>query len=68
MSKDKAVEDDMKPEYDFSSGRVERGKFREFAAKSRATRVLSPELAARFPDDASVNAALLELLRLKQAS
>lgn len=63
-----ADRDDMLPEYDFTTGRVERGKFSEFAQRARAVRVLEPDLAKEFQDSEAVNAALRELLRLRRES
>jgi hypothetical protein len=54
--------DDMRPEYDFSQG--VRGK--HYQAYGTGTNVvfLEPDIAAVFPDSASVNQALRLLVRL----
>lgn len=62
-------EAEMREEYDFSRlKRVDREVFFERLLRERGGRMLNPELARRFPDDESVNAALSELLRLKRDS
>ena len=54
-------EDEMLPEYDFSSG--ERGKFaNEYAAGSNVV-VLEPEIAKFFKNSEAVNDALRKLLK-----
>ena len=57
---------DMLDEYDFSKG--VRGKYAKRYAEGSNVVVLSPELAAIFPDSASVNAALLALVNLARKS
>lgn len=56
--------DEMRPEYDFSQG--VRGK--HFKAYQAGTNVvfLEPDIAAAFPDSASVNQALRLLVRLSK--
>ena len=56
--------DDMRPEYDFSQG--VRGK--HYKAYQAGTNVvfLEPDIAAAFPDSASVNQALRLLVRLSR--
>ena len=56
--------DDMRPEYDFSQG--VRGK--HYTAYRAGTNVvfLEPDIAAAFPDSASVNQALRLLVRLSK--
>ena len=56
------------PEYDFTSGRVEQGKFLGHAQRAKATRVLEPDLVEKFQDSQAVNEALREYLRLKRES
>jgi len=52
--------------YDWS--RATRGRYASKAAKATALlRILAPELAARFPDSRSVNAALRALIALQAA-
>ncbi len=55
-------EDTMLPEYDFSRGR--RGVTAERYARGSNIVVLEPDVAAAFPDAASVNEALRALLRI----
>jgi hypothetical protein len=58
-------EDDIRPEYDFSSG--VRGK--HFEAYRAGTNVvfLDPDLVEAFPDSASVNQALRLLVKLSRS-
>ncbi len=49
--------DEMKPEYDFSTG--QRGRYAGRYTGGTNLVVLSPDLAAVFPDSDSVNEALL---------
>jgi hypothetical protein len=51
----------MRPEYDFSKG--VRGKYAERFAQATNLRVLDEDMAAAFPDSASVNEALRKLIR-----
>ena len=52
--------------YDWT--RAERGRYAAKAAKATALlRILDPELAARFPDSGSVNAALRAMLAIQAA-
>jgi len=53
---------EMLPEHDFSGG--ERGKFAHLYAQGSNIVVLSPDVAAAFPDSASVNEALRALLAI----
>ncbi len=55
-------EDTMLPEYDFSKGR--RGVTAARYARGSNIVVLEPDVAAAFPDAASVNDALRALIRL----
>lgn len=62
-------DDNMLPEYDFSGGI--RGKYvHRFAAPTATPTVveLSPDVAAVFPDAASVNEALRTLLRIARSN
>jgi hypothetical protein len=52
----------MRPEYDFSGG--VRGKYTEAYRKGANVVLLDPEVAAAFPDSASVNQALRGLLAI----
>lgn len=61
-------DDGMLPEYDFGSSQVIQGRSYRRVRELRARRQLTPELAERFPDDKSVNAALEEYLRMKRES
>jgi hypothetical protein len=56
------------PEYDFTRGRVEQGKFLGQSQRAKATRVLAPDLVEKFQDSEAVNEALREYLRLKRES
>lgn len=63
MKKPESQKDTLRAEYkrsDFPKGLV-RGKYAQQAATSNIV-VIDPELAAAFPDSASVNAALRALL------
>ena len=53
--------DDVRKEYDFRSG--VRGKYAADYAKGRNVVLLAPDVAAYFPDSASVNEALRVLVR-----
>lgn len=57
--------DELRPEYDLSTlkGRV-RGKYASRYKRGTNLVLLSPDVAAHFPDDQSVNAALRKLLRV----
>jgi len=55
---------DMIDEYDFSKG--VRGKYAKRYAEAAKTVVLDPDVAAMFPDAASVNEALRALVRIAQ--
>ena len=55
--------EEMLPEYDFSNG--VRGKYAKQAANSNIV-VLSPDVAAAFPNDEAVNNALRALLTIAQ--
>lgn len=60
--------DEMRPEYDFRTMRgVVRGKYAaRYRERLRLVR-LSADVAASFPDEASVNAALRAYLRSQKA-
>jgi hypothetical protein len=57
---------DLLPEYDFSKG--VRGKYAARYAKGSNVVVIAPDLAAIFPDSASVNEALRSLVKLARKS
>jgi hypothetical protein len=57
---------EMLDEYDFSKG--VRGKYAKRYAEGNNVVVLSPDLAAIFPDSASVNEALRALVNLARKS
>ena len=59
------MDDDMRPEYDFSGG--VRGKYYEAYQRSRNVIILDPDVAAIFPDSASVNEALRLLAKVAQS-
>ena len=63
-----AEETEMAPEYDFEGPNVVQGRTYQRLQEFRRRRLLNPELAERFPDDASVNAALEEYVRFKRES
>jgi len=54
--------DEILPEYDFRGG--VRGKYAERYAEGTNVVLLDPDVAAAFPDAASVNAALRALLEI----
>src|SRR5712691_2047618 len=56
--------DEMRPEYDFSQG--VRGKHYKAYQSSTNVVFLEPDIAAVFPDSASVNQALRLLVRLSK--
>jgi hypothetical protein len=63
---DRRPREDSLQRYDWS--RATRGKYRAKAARaSTLLRILDPELASRFPDSRSVNAALRALSALEKA-
>ncbi len=65
MNQNSEMDDDLRPEYDFSKMPiVARGPGR---IRVRATVQLEPDVAALFPDDASVNEALRLMIRMMQS-
>ena len=54
--------DDMKPEYDFSTG--ERGRYAKRFEEGTNLVLLAPDVAKVFPDAESVNAALRVFVRI----
>ena len=60
MSKAKTDSSDMRPEYDFSGGI--RGKYAGRFHRDCTVVVLDPDVAEAFPDAASVNETLREVL------
>lgn len=63
-----AEDAEMLDEYDFESPDVVQGRTYQRLQEFRRRRLLSPEMAERFPDDESVNAALQEYLQSKRES
>jgi hypothetical protein len=61
------IEDELRPEYDFSkmAGGV-RGKYVERYRAGTNLALLDPDIAQAFPTDASVNEALRLLLQISQ--
>ncbi len=60
------VNEDMRPEYDFSGG--VRGKYYEAYMQSSNVVVLDPDVAEIFRDSASVNEALRLLAKIAKAT
>jgi hypothetical protein len=59
-AKTDASDTDMRPEYDFSGGI--RGKYASRFSRDSTVVVLDPDIAEAFPDAASVNETLREVL------
>ena len=59
------VNDEMKPEYDFSGG--VRGKYYQAYMQSSNVIILDPDVAEIFRDSASVNEALRLLARIAKS-
>ena len=59
------VNDEMRPEYDFSGG--VRGKYYEAYIKANNVVVLDPDVAEIFRDSASVNEALRLLAKIAKS-
>jgi hypothetical protein len=57
--------DEMRPEYNFSGG--VRGKYYEAYTQSSNVVILDPDVAAIFPDSASVNEALRLLAKVAKS-
>ena len=66
MSPDKANNEDMLPEYDFSNG--ERGKYAKQYAGGTNVVLLSPDVAEAFPNAEAVNNALRALVNIARQS
>jgi hypothetical protein len=60
------VDEEMRPEYDFSGG--VRGKYYEAYMKSSNIVVLDPDVAEIFRDSASVNEALRLLAKIAKST
>lgn len=63
------VKDDLRAEYDFAA--IKRGARGKYLARYRTGTnlvLLSPDVAAFFPDDYSVNAALRDLIQVAKSS
>lgn len=68
MSKADSLDDDLRPEYDFTS--MKGGVRGKYAAKLQAASnlvLLEPEIAAAFPSDEAVNEALRGVLTTTRA-
>lgn len=61
-----AEDTEMRPEYGFEKMKLAQGRMRTRLMERACTRLLTPELAKRFPDDESVNEALREYLQLRR--
>ena len=61
-----AINDEMKPEYDFSGG--VRGKYYEVYKQATNVVVLDPDVAEVFRDSASVNEALRLLTKIAKST
>ena len=61
-----AINDEMKPEYDFSGG--VRGKYYEAYKQATNVVVLDPDVAEVFRDSASVNEALRLLTKIAKST
>ena len=70
MNQNSAMDDDLRPEYDFSQMPIVArgpGRTRWSTTDPRSSRIpvyLEPDVAALFPDDASVNEALRLMIRM----
>ena len=64
MGEDPRPEEDMREEYDFSSG--VRGKYADRVAEGSNVVVLDPDVARLFKDSASVNRALRALAEIAE--
>ena len=60
------LEDEMRPEYDFSGG--VRGKYYEAYQSSRSVIVLDPDVAEIFRDSIAVNEALRLLAKIAKSA
>ena len=60
------LDDEMRPEYDFSSG--VRGKYHEAYQRSRSVIVLDPDVAEIFWDSVVVNEALRLLAKIAKSA
>ena len=68
MKKARRRRDDMRAEYDLSNlGPIVRGKYYKRYRASVSVITLDPEVAAAFPDSASVNRALKGVLKARAA-
>ncbi len=63
------MDDELRPEYDFSkmTGGV-RGKYAERYQAGTNLRLLEPDVAKAYPNDASVNQALRALMEIFQTT
>ncbi len=68
-SKKQTATDELRPEYDFDFSKAQRGRYASRLKTEGSNLVLiEPELAATFPDAASVNAALHAIVEFAQRS
>ena len=66
-AKNRAVADDMRPEYDFDYSTAVRGKYyRRLLKEGANVVVLDPDVAEAFRSSAAVNEALRSLLRMSE--
>jgi len=71
MKEDRKTEkDELRPEYKLSdfTGPLVRGKYAKRLRESSNIVVLKPEVAEAFPNEESVNSALLSLMKLAQTT
>ena len=68
-SKVQTPADELHPEYDFDFSKAQRGRYASrLKAEGSNLVLIEPELAATFPDAASVNAALHAIVEFAQRS
>jgi hypothetical protein len=70
MKKNDSINDDLRPEYDFSSmkGGVRGKYYRRIREEGTNIVVLDPEIAEAFPSEAAVNEALRGVLNTTRAA
>jgi hypothetical protein len=62
-------DDEMRPEYDFDFSTAERGRYAQRLKTEGSNLILvEPDLAKKFPDSASVNAALRSVVEFANLS
>jgi len=68
-NKNKKVNDELRPEYDFDYSKAVRGKYcRRLLKEESNVVVLDPDIAKAFHDSASVNEVLRSLLELTRST